>query len=305
MANPIKNTFLEKLEEKYGVLKKLPNSLSLYEIANGSMLIYIRYSKLHNRKQAFYGLRKEDLKLLEGRTSVICFLWDEQLEPLIVPFSEFEDIFASILPASDGQYKAQVFMQEEATEFYLANVGRFNVDGFFGWRQLDRLIKKSQILTFPSFSHQQIQTLIGSIGVTKGYDVWIPFVDRGRLDWNLTKRFSCPKELPKRYSKVIDIIREIDVLWLKRGSSDLKSIFEIEHSTPVYSGLLRFNDLHLVEPNLGARFSIVSNDERRSLFLRQINRPTFTVSRLLEVCNFLEYKDVYNWFTNTGGEQIL
>lgn len=84
-----------------------------------------------------------------------------------------------------------------------------------------------------------------------------------------------------------------------RGSSDLQAMFEVEHSTPIYSGLLRFNDLHLIEPNLKPRFSIVSNDLRRTLFLRQVNRPTFKSSGLSELCNFLEYKDVFGWFNRT------
>ena len=86
---------------------------------------------------------------------------------------------------------------------------------------------------------------------------------------------------------------------LFRSSSDLSAMFEVEHSTPIYSGLLRFNDLHLIEPNLKPKFNIVSNDLRRALFLRQINRPTFKLSGLSELCNFLEYKDVFNWFNRT------
>ena len=33
---------------------------------------------------------------------------------------------------------------------------------------------------------------------------------------------------------------EIDVVWVNSGSSAVDSLFEVEHSTPVYSGLLRF-----------------------------------------------------------------
>jgi type II restriction enzyme len=107
--------------------------------------------------------------------------------------------------------------------------------------------------------------------------------------------------LPTRYGKVDDIVREVDVVWLQRGSSELRAMFEVEYSTPIYSGLLRFNDLHLVEPNLQLKFSIISNDLRRALFLRQINRPTFKMSGLSEICNFMEYKDVFNWFNRTKG----
>ena len=296
MPNPFRTEFLQQLTNKYGRLKKLPGSLSLYEIGDGLVRIYIRYSKVHGRNQSFYGLRKEDLKQLEGVNSVICFLWNTQTEPAFIPYQDFEEIFNSLTPASDGQYKAQIYHNGE-NELYIANAGRFNIEGFIGWHNLDNLIDKNRLVDFPDFSHSQIQTFIGSIGSLKGYDLWIPSNDRNKLDWDLADKFSCRNELPGRYEKIYDVLKEVDVVWLQRGSSELKAMFEVEHSTPIYSGLLRFNDLYLAEPNLKLKFSIVSNDVRRSLFLSQINRPTFRMSGLSEICNFLEYKDVFNWFT--------
>ncbi len=300
MPNPFKTSFLEQLAKQYGKPKKLSGSLSLFEIGDGLARIYIRYSKIHKRNQAFYGLRHDDLKQLEGFNSLICFLWNNQTEPVFIPFSDFEDIFNALTPASDGQYKVQIY-QDEGTDLYIANAGRFNIEGFFGWHNLDNLIDKNKLTALPDFGHSQIQTFIGSIGVIKGYDIWMPQNDRNKLDWNLTERYVCRNDLPLRYNKIDDIVREVDVVWMKRGSSELKAFFEVEHSTPIYSGLLRFNDLHLIEPNLNTKFSIVSNDIRRSLFLRQINRPTFKMSGLSDVCNFLEYKDVYSWFNRTRG----
>ena len=300
MANPTKSSFLEQLKSRYGKPKQLPGSLSLFEIGDGLARIYIRYSKIHPRNRTFFGLRQDDLKQLEGFNSVICFLWDTQPEPIFIPFSDFEDIFNILTPASDGQFKVQIYPNDE-TELYIANAGRFNVEGFYGWNNLDGIIDKNKLVVLPDFTHSQIQTLIGSIGTLKGYDVWIPLIDRNRLDWNIAGKFSCRSDLPTRYGKVDGIVREVDVVWMQRGSSELRAMFEVEYSTPIYSGLLRFNDLHLVEPNLKLKFSIISNDLRRALFLRQINRPTFKMSGLSEICNFMEYKDVFSWFNRTKG----
>ncbi len=249
MANQTKATFLEQLKSRYGKPKQLPGSLSLFEIGDGLSRIYVRYSKVHARNRTFFGLRQDDLKQLEGFNSVICFLWNTQTEPIFIPFTDFEDIFHALTPASDGQYKVQIYPDDE-TELYIANAGRFNIEGFYGWHNLDSLIDKNKITVFPDLSHSQIQTLIGSIGTLKGYDVWIPLIDRNRLDRNLAEKFSCRSDLPARYGKVDNIVREVDVVWMQRGSSDLRAMFEVEYSTPIYSGLLRFNDLHLVEPNL-------------------------------------------------------
>ncbi len=299
MPNQIKINLLQNLEKRYGRLKKLPNSLSLYEIDDGASRIYIRYSKVHSRNQSFYGIRKSDLKQLDGYNSVLCFLWDTQKEPLFIPYDEFEEVFSILEPASDGQIKVQIYQEKDGTELYIANTGRFNVETFMGWNNLDLLIDKNKITSMPDFNHSQIQTLIGSIGTYRGYDIWIPNADRNKLDWKITQQFDCKNDLPERYAKVLDVIKQVDVLWLKRGSSDLSALFEVEYSTSIYSGLLRFNDLHLSEPRLKPKFSIVSNDMRKALFLRQINRPTFKVSGLSELCNFLEYKDVFGWFNRT------
>ena len=92
MPNQTKISFLDELKKRYGNLKKLSSSLSMFDIGDRSLRIYIRYSKVHGRNQSFYGLRHEDLKQLEGFNSVICFLWDNQAEPLFIPFSDYEDI---------------------------------------------------------------------------------------------------------------------------------------------------------------------------------------------------------------------
>ncbi len=300
MANPVKTAFLNELSKRFGKPKQLSGSLSLFEIGDGVARIYVRYSKVHPGNRSFYGLRNEDLKQLEGFNSFICFLWDTQVEPVFVPFSDFEDVFSSLIPASDGQFKCQIY-HDDGLELYIANAGRFSIEGFYGWGKVNGLIEASTTTVVPDFSHSQIQTFIGSIGMMKGYDVWIPVNDRNKLDWNLTDKFLCRDRLPSRYEPIDDVVREIDVVWLKRGASEASAMFEVEHSTQIYSGLLRFNDLHLREPNLRPKFSIVANGIRRALFLRQINRPTFKLSGLGDVCNFLEYKDVYSWFDRTRG----
>ena len=237
--------------------------------------------------------------MLEGQPSVLCFLWDDQPEPLLVPFAQYEEVFRSVLPAADGQYKAQVYLQDDGTELYVAKAGRFNVEDHFGWDQLDALLDSARFEPVPEFSHSQMQTLLGSIGAAKGHQIWIPPNDREKLDWSLTKRFDSKEFLPYGFEKVKHILQEVDVIWIDRGSTQLRALFEVEHSTPIYSGLLRFNDIHLAAPHLHPRFSVVANDARRAAFVRQLNRPTFRMSGLSAVCTFLEYVNVFGWYRRT------
>ncbi len=112
----------------------MPGSQSLFEWSNDCRL-YVRYSKVHERGRTFYGLRKTDLRELEGYKSVIAFIWDGQQLPLLVPYGDFEDVFAGLSPADDGQFKAQVYLGSDTTELYLPGAGRFNVDSYIGWSE--------------------------------------------------------------------------------------------------------------------------------------------------------------------------
>jgi hypothetical protein len=303
VADNIKMTFLNELKYRYGSLTKLDRSLSLFEIRDGTVRLYVRYSKLHGGDRTFYGLREEDLQRLEGHSSVVCFLWDSQDEPLLIPFSEYEEVFRSTAPARDGQYKAQVYLGEASTELYISRAGRFNVERHFGWDGLDELAYSARSERIPDLSHSQVQTLLGAIGASKNYDVWIPANDQSSLDWTIATPFQCRESALYGFDPVSRILHQVDVIWIRRGSSDIRALFEVEHSTPIYSGLLRFNDIHLTDPSLRATFSVVSNEARRAIFIRQLNRPTFQTSGLSKLCTFLEYSDVYGWFTRVMSSQ--
>jgi len=163
-----------------------------------------------------------------------------------VPFEEFEEVFAESQPASDGQFKVQVYPRDDATILYIARAGKFNVEGYFGWLRLDEAL--AGFHAHPSLTHPQIQTLLGAIGVAKDYDVWLPLNDRPGLDWSLTSPYRVVDELPPGFEAVRAILQEIDVVWVRRGAPGLAAVYEVEHSTPIYLGLL----------NLGAQRSFVS-----------------------------------------------
>lgn len=240
-------------------------------------------------------MRQTDVRCLAGQRSVICFLWDGQTAPLLIPFDAFEDVFSSVGPAQDGQYKAQVYPDPAGCEIYIANAGRFNVEGYLGWNELNSQAGAATRSQASSLTHSRVQTLLGAIGFAKGNDIWCPQVDRSALDGSLSDQFPLSNALPQRFRTIEPILSEIDVVWLKRGAGDLVALFEVEHTTSIYSGLLRFNDVHLETPDLRPRFSVVSNDTRRSLFVRQVTRPTFQTSGLSEICTFMMYENVVDW----------
>jgi hypothetical protein len=294
MSNPNKATVLGDLRQRFGGVQKLKGSESLFVIGDEAARIYFRYSKVHARGRTFFGLRAVDLRQLEGHNSYLCFLLDDDSPPLFVPYADFEEIFANAEPARDGQYKAQLFTRTSALELYIARQGRFNVEGYVGFETLERSIEAQRLREAQNLSHCQVQTLLAGIGNAKGYEVYVPEYDIGNLDWSLTKSFTLRRQPPEGFDQVLGILREIDVVWVASGKNRIEGLYEVEHSTAVYSGLLRFNDVLLTDPKV-SRFSIVSNDVRRGLFSRQLFRPTFKKSGLTDLCSFLEYANVFAW----------
>ena len=294
MANLQKAKVLEILRKRFGEVRQVKGSQSLFVVGKEAARIYFRYSKVHARGRTFFGLREADLRQLGGHNAFLCFLLGGDSAPLFGPYADFEAVFHNALPAKDGQYKAQLYTAKGMRELYVARQGRFNVEGYVGFEILERSMDSRRVQEARKLNHSQVQTLLAGIGHIKGYEVWIPGNDVGKLDWAMTKRFPLRSDLPNGFEQVRSILSEIDVVWVAAGKNAIEGLYEVEYSTPVYSGLLRFNDVLLTDPKV-SRFSIVSNDTRRDLFSRQLFRPTFKRSGLAELCSFLEYANVYDW----------
>jgi hypothetical protein len=88
-------------------------------------------------------------------------------------------------------------------------------------------------------------------------------------------------------------IENIDVVW-KFGPYSIKSAFEIEHSTSIYSGILRLSDLRAEAPNSNYPLFIVASKDRKRRVFEELKRPTFSgpCLRLNEVIRFLGYDQV-------------
>lgn len=292
MANDFKRLLLMELESLCGSFKRLPGSQSLIEFVTGER-VYLRYSKIHAKGATFFGLRLVDLNSLDGHSSFICF-FNDKTAPIFIPYDDFESVIRQSPPAIDGQIKAQVIYSEDSCNLYLPRVGYFNVDAYSGVNYLTFLIRKDKQKITTDLSHSQAQTLIGSIGHLKGYTIYIPPNNIELLDWTLTNRYQIIPALPGYIEERTRFASEIDVIWIEQKRNFIAAAFEVEHSTPVYSGLLRFNDVLLTCPGV-SRFFVVSNETRRDLFSRQIQRPTFERSGLNELTSFLDYANVFNW----------
>jgi hypothetical protein len=87
------------------------------------------------------------------------------------------------------------------------------------------------------------------------------------------------------------VMKNIDVIWFRSGAGHPVRFFEIEHSTSVYSGLLRFNDVMIDFP-IPEAFIVGDGEKTLRKFEREIARRTFEHSRLSDVTRFLSYDRV-------------
>ncbi len=83
-------------------------------------------------------------------------------------------------------------------------------------------------------------------------------------------------------------MRNIDVIWLSEGSP--AHAFEVEHTTTVYSGLLRMSDLTALIPAISIGMFICSRADRKEKVRAEVNRPTFARRSLAERCRFIPFE---------------
>lgn len=141
----------------------------------------------------------------------------------------------------------------------------------------------------------KIQALLAEIGAQMGMTIWIPRGDRERVlrECN-TAADRIVARLPLNYDETtLRTIEQIDVLWLRRRS--IIRAFEVEHTTLVYSGILRMADLLALQPNMDIRLHIVAPSAKREKVFQEIQRPVFSLLEkgpLAKSCTYLSYESV-------------
>ena len=125
--------------------------------------------------------------------------------------------------------------------------------------------------------HTQIQYLLIKIGRALNYDVFVARNDRHRsCDGQSFSLLTIPALPAMDWSvEVMDTTSLIDVIWLKRGTNEIVSAFEIEKSTSIYSGILRMEDLARSIPDCTCNFYLVAPTQREREVIAQLTRPAF------------------------------
>jgi hypothetical protein len=142
-------------------------------------------------------------------------------------------------------------------------------------------------------NHTHIQYILATIGQKLGCKIWIAANDHNRL-WQGRRlgNLSIPVLPPLGIgTDAQDTIKLIDVIWLKH-SNQVVAAFEVEHTTSIYSGLLRLADLVTLTPSLNYPLYIVTPKNRLEKVRRELKRPAFQTLALHEVCGFFSFEDL-------------
>ncbi len=141
-----------------------------------------------------------------------------------------------------------------------------------------------------------IQTLLADIGSKMGMEIWLPSGDRVAVLACWKGDHAAPLErLPLHYNETtMGTIERIDVIWLKGRA--IRRAFEVEHTTAVYSGILRMADLLALVPNMKINLHIVAPLARRDKVFQELRRPVFSILEppLSELCTYLSYDSIRN-----------
>lgn len=157
-------------------------------------------------------------------------------------------------------------------------------------RKAGRVIQATQD---EEHTHAEIQGSLRDLGIALGFQVWIASNDRNRPYAGGRLADRCLDQLPEILERApaADAIRLIDVLWINPANGETAAAFEVEHTTSIYSGIVRMLDLALGMGQAGRSLFLVAPDARERDVRQQLQRPAFSRVTDLDV-RFIAYSEL-------------
>ncbi|MBM3271154.1 MAG: type II restriction endonuclease [Candidatus Sericytochromatia bacterium] len=143
-------------------------------------------------------------------------------------------------------------------------------------------------------THTEIQGWLRDLGQALGYAVWIASNDRSRLYAGGRLSDGCVAALvvDSLPPAAAETVRLIDVIWIEKASTRIAAAFEVEHTTSIYSGIMRMLDLALGLPDGSpCALFLVAPDDREADVRAQLRRPAFSRIENLDV-RYLPYSEL-------------
>lgn len=142
-------------------------------------------------------------------------------------------------------------------------------------------------------THAEVQGWLRDLGIALGYNVWIASNDQNRRYGEGRLADGCLERLPAALegAPAVDAVKLIDVLWIKPAVGEVAAAFEVEHTTSIYSGIVRMLDLALGLGQAGRSLFLVAPDVRERDVREQLKRPAFSRVADLDV-RYIAYSEL-------------
>lgn len=141
-------------------------------------------------------------------------------------------------------------------------------------------------------THTDIQGWLRDLGHALGFDVWVAANDRSRPFGIGRLADGCIAQLPSSVQGGGDAVALIDVIWFAGGGAPAAA-FEVEHTTSIYSGIVRLLDLAqgaAISNNLP--LFLVAPDKREDEVKDQLLRPAFRTATQNLCLRYLPYGEL-------------
>jgi len=290
----------------WGALPGPGNTNTWMKMEEGDYVVFYQQGKFTLIGEVGYKLRSERMaKFLWGTNNkgetwenIYLIINEKEISVPLEKFNQFLKYKGNYTPQGFAAIEAERQKEFERTygDFYglMLKVNEGRTDEI---QKISSLISEQPIIVPDErppkepTEHDEIQWKLIRLGRASGNDVWVP-----KNNQNKKYEGFCFRDFVlKEFEPGLDIpkpIENIDCVW--RFGFQIKSAFEIEHSTSIYSGILRLSDLKIVAPNSNYPLFIVASREKRPQVFEQVRRPTFSnpYLKLREVIRFLSYDNV-------------
>ena len=142
--------------------------------------------------------------------------------------------------------------------------------------------------------HPKVQGMLLEIGNVNGFQTYSP--DK---NWTFNnkplKKLATLDSVPRfTYDRVINSVRNIDVLWFTNDEEPFPSFaWEVETTTNFRSGLIKFTELQFFK----TKFYFLASEDRINKFREEIRRPIFKGIR--DSCEFYSIEKVQKSYQAT------
>ena len=151
-------------------------------------------------------------------------------------------------------------------------------------------------------NHTQMIFALYQIGKLLGYKIWIGKKEQGQKYGKTKLKDFCDfDELPILELKrnAVKIIQQIDLIWFDKDTP--VAAFEVENSTNVQTGIMRFVNLIKTEPSIASKLYIIAPDSRKNKVESELKNPAFIGEPLYidKKVKYILYSDFISLYNST------